>query len=141
MTTIGVDGGKGLDVVGLNVGIVGGLEGAGVLGSDGSEDFVGAVDGGGLISLVFGGRVGSRVVKDEGVLLRGDGCEVTLGNGILESADAVPVDTLGALLGGERNGTISVGDGGDGGKSSTGGGDLAEGSTTVHVQGGAGALL
>ena len=138
----GVNGGEGADAVGLDVVAVGRLEGTGVLGTDGGEDLVGAVNGGGLVGLVLDGGVGTGVEEDEGVLLGGDGGEVTLGNSGLEGGDAVSVDATGAVDGGGGDGTIGVGDGGDGSDGGTGGGDLAEGGTAVHLHahGGAGAL-
>ena len=137
-----VNGGEGGDIVGLDVIAVSRLEGTSILGADCGKDLVGAVNGGGLVGLVLDSGVGTGVEEDEGVLLGGDGGEVTLGDGGLESGDAVAVEATGTVDGGAGDGTIGVGNRGDGGHGGTGGGDLAEGGTAVHLHahGGAGAL-
>mmetsp|Transcript_27063 Transcript_27063/g.76139 ORF Transcript_27063/g.76139 Transcript_27063/m.76139 type:complete len:217 (+) Transcript_27063:143-793(+) len=127
-----------LDVVGCAVGGVGALEGTGVLGSDGGEDGVGSGDGSGLVGLVLDSWVGAGVEQDEGVLLGGDGSEVSLTDGVLQGGDAAAVCEARTLDGGAGDGTVGGGHGWDANEG--GSSDGTHGGTAVHVERGAGTL-
>lgn len=133
LSFVAVDSGKGRDVVGLDVGGVGRLQGTRVLGLDGGENVVGALDGGLLGFLVDNTGVGSRVEKNESILSFGNGGKVTLVDGALQGGDLVTVDTTGTSNSGGRDGTIGGGDlrksGNNGGTS----GNLSKGNTTVDL--------
>lgn len=134
----GGDGGEVSDLIGLNVGIVGGLQSSLILGADGREDSVGSGNGLSLGGLILDGRVGTRVEKDEGILFGGNGSEVSGSDGGLQGGDAASVVEAGTLDGGLGDSTISRGHLGK--SDNTGGGDGSHGGTTVHVQGSAGTL-
>ncbi len=139
LTTVNRDGFVVAHLDDLDVGGVSTGKGSLVLGADGREDSVGGGNGGILLLLVLGSRVGTRVEQDEGVLFGGDGGEVTLGNGILQSSDAASVSESCSLNGGFADGSISGSHTGHG-NDSGGGSDSSHGSTAVHVQSGGGAL-
>mmetsp|Transcript_16981 Transcript_16981/g.41384 ORF Transcript_16981/g.41384 Transcript_16981/m.41384 type:complete len:201 (-) Transcript_16981:13-615(-) len=121
-----------------NVGIVGGLQSTLILGADGREDSVGSGDGRSLGGLVLGSREGTRVEKDEGILLGGNSSEVSSSDGGLQVNNADSVGETGTLDGGLRDGTISRGHLRKSDNSS--GADGSHGGTAIHVQGSAGTL-
>lgn len=120
------------DAVSSNVSIVGGLQGGRILGANGGKDLVCSFDSSGLLALLLGERVSTRVVKDEGVLLGGNGTEVSAGNSSLQVSNASSVNDLSLKLGGTTNSTIGRGNLWDSSESNTGGGNLSEGSTTIN---------
>ena len=124
------------DFVLFNVSVVGRLKGTLVSGLDGGEDGVGLGDGSALQGLVLGSGVGTRVEQDEGVLLVGDGGEVSLAYGILEGDNSLSVKSSGTADGGGRDSTISRGDLRKGNNGSSGGGSsgLSEGNTAADLQ-------
>jgi hypothetical protein len=121
-----------LDAVRLNIAVVGALQSSLVLGADGSEDVVGSSDGSSLLTLILDTRVGTRVEENEGVLLGGNGAEVTRPDGCLQGSNAGSVVVLRTLDGGSANSTIGRGHGGESDKACSG--DGTHDSTTVHVQ-------
>lgn len=94
LSRVGVEGFELLDVVGRAVGCVGRLEGSLVLVADGGEDGVGSGNSGRLLRLGLDTRVGTRVEKNEGVLLESDGIEVTSVDGALQVSNTVSVSEL-----------------------------------------------
>jgi hypothetical protein len=131
--TIG-DGLSFTDIVGGAVCSVGTLQGNSILGADGGEDSVGSGNGSSLEALTLDGRVGTRVEKNESVLLGSNSTEVTGSDRSLQSSDALSVIKFGTLDSGCRDGTIGRGHGGESnntGNSSSG--DATHDSTAIHV--------